>query len=509
MKKCFLYLLLIIIFQVKGMPDCFEIRGEGHSQEKFSSFINGEFDKLRSNKKGENLIDKIDAISKDLKITIKISNDSNELAQFSHGLNIDEFDEHGFPKKQTNLIIYVNPVIKDGGDTIVSFKGNKPQVMCRSSHIARTMNLGTENVVVSGMGYCPFYMVLAHELIHLLHFLETLQFQKTKEYSPDFIPYGKAISITTAEEYFSYIMDTDTKINELVSSNRETINEILSKSSEIYQQILSKIEISNIKQKNRLKGSIVNIPNQNLKANIDYGILLKIMFLKDTLEEFQETCTIYNIDIAEQIKKVDDLSEKIKSVVLIKEVIENTAVQNVPELEDTIKIYRIFNHDLWKAKRDLPWPNFEERRTVLGSRKDDISELEIKLSDGYPIRYFYDEKWGMLCEKKSIFDKILNSLGIKDYSYIDDNSYITGVNFSIEEDSLQYLPIDIRIMLGDRNLNQIKNITDIFGVGVLPREKRVPITPSPKKNLDQADNSDGHTPHGSDISSDSEKDKGF
>ncbi len=41
------------------------------------------------------------------------------------------------------------------------------------------------------------------------------------------------------------------------------------------------------------------------------------------------------------------------------------------------------------VKREIPWSNFEERRTVVGPDIDGISELSFRIKEGLPIRYIY------------------------------------------------------------------------------------------------------------------------
>jgi len=55
-----------------------------------------------------------------------------------------------------------------------------------------------------------------------------------------------------------------------------------------------------------------------------------------------------------------------------------------------------------KLRREIPWTNYEERRTVVGPDIDGISELSFRIVAGLPIRYLYQGPYNCFCEDADI-----------------------------------------------------------------------------------------------------------
>jgi hypothetical protein len=63
-------------------------------------------------------------------------------------------------------------------------------------------------------------------------------------------------------------------------------------------------------------------------------------------------------------------------------------------------------------KREIPWDNFEERRTVVGPDIDNISELSFRLAEGLPLRYIYQGPDNYFYEEPDILFAVVQSAGI-------------------------------------------------------------------------------------------------
>ncbi len=59
-------------------------------------------------------------------------------------------------------------------------------------------------------------------------------------------------------------------------------------------------------------------------------------------------------------------------------------LEELPECKEALSLIKKGLPD--EVQRNVPWENFEERRTVVGPDIDGISELSFRVAEGLPIR---------------------------------------------------------------------------------------------------------------------------
>ncbi len=146
-------------------------------------------------------------------ISLRIREHSEgSIACFAHNLTETDFDVSGFITddamskiKRDGLNIDIN--CKYAGDTrsFVLFNKNKEQELwCETSYCGNVVENKATGLILREIGVtlCPFYVILFHELLHLNHFLDTVDFPWSSD-SKDkgFIPYGKALSVQNINDY--------------------------------------------------------------------------------------------------------------------------------------------------------------------------------------------------------------------------------------------------------------------------------------------------------------------
>lgn len=203
-------------------------------KDRFTNFIRGEIEKILAIGDVSSTVGDINTALAEYGITLKIrEQNSGSLACFVHGLvEAEDFDEQGFLTnnalrkiKSSGLSIDVNCKYSMDTRSFVIFKANKQELWCETPYCGNVMYHETARVYLREIGVtlCPFFVILFHELLHLKHFLDTINFQLQKLADETFIPYGKAISIKGKDDYdnkltqeqrkaFGYIAEFDDDI---------------------------------------------------------------------------------------------------------------------------------------------------------------------------------------------------------------------------------------------------------------------------------------------------------
>ncbi len=500
MLKIFFYVLVFVIFRssiwcINILPESvFEIE---KSNTKFISFLEETLKDMGNNDECIKLINEISSMATKLNKKIKILEGGIDLATFNHGLEENEFDKFGFPKKDTELRIMIHPQISPKIPGIASAflsDSTNSKLLCMSSYVARKMNIPVQtsdnkrsalSVITCGYGYFPFYTILAHELVHLKNFLKTLCYQKNLLEQKNDLTYGQSISIKNIDSYISALLVNRLKDKEQDIKNIESFvisnSTICTNICEFYKTFAkdrpSARAISTIFQ------PFTSLHHNELHQILDYR-MLKAMCREDFFQQLIKKAK--NILRTEKEPDIELTKTDSTNISLILSDLEKQTKEMLPESTDFFVLDELcLNKEFIK----LPWPNFEERRTVLGYLDGDISEFSIKLKGNLPVRYFYDEMEGMLCLLESTFTKILkrNNISIDSYQFIDDLSYISGVSEEILEESLNLLPLVVRLavetedqLLRDedfrKNLKAKDKLRQYFSIDS-PTKEQIPITP--------------------------------
>ncbi|MBR1735359.1 MAG: hypothetical protein IJ730_08005 [Alphaproteobacteria bacterium] len=135
-------------------------------------------------------------------------------------------------------------------------------------------------------------------------------------------------------------------------------------------------------------------------------------------------------------------------------------IQDYNDLPDGLDLPELSEEHYFPIKalrREIPWTNYEERRTVIGPDIDNISELSFRVVAGLPIRYIYQGPGNCFCEMSSIIHKIVKQAFVE-YSIENIDKLISALipdgylkDYDHCEDISSYLPLKIRLALFDNN----------------------------------------------------------
>jgi len=387
------------------------------TSEKFRNFFNGEIAQLDDGKSGSRFIRELnDLMSKVVTLDVGIKNvticDTAGEASTAFTPNIDpsDYDVNGVPlfaklKQNGGLFLNINAAVSQLGDCHYINTPVQKGFFVRSSCLCKAKKLCSLDVVDVYPEYTPYFVVIAHELIHLKHFLETIVHYCYS--APQYVPLqgeGKAHSID--DEF------------------------------------------------------------------IGYGSALKIRSYED----------------------IETLSPNKKQAMgILHEALEKDELGKLCAQKSIKK----FKTHVMGLKRDLPWPDFEERRTVFGGINEKYSELSIRVEHGLPIRYPYTEVNSGFCELKEIICKIMqDSLPslFSDENAVDAYLSKLAPNYIISgtldsEIEWNWIPLKVRLALRYNNAllrnmpDTMKKIRDYFSIPENQSNDRlVPISPkSPLK----------------------------
>lgn len=305
-------------------------------QERFKNFVNGEISKICKFEQLASVIKSINETLTRYNISLKIKEQrSGNLACFVHNVEKMEFDKDGLLKQEAldkiranGLSINVNcKYSRDTGSFVVFDERGNQELWCETPYCGNVMTSTSGDVELREIGItlCPFYVVLFHELLHLKHFLDTVEFQISNKSDQKFIPYGKALSI----------------------ENRET-----------YKKLLTP-------EQQEAFGDIAEFDDDIFVEN-----------LKSDLETLVKNNSINPSWTPKVIKAT--LVEKLKTRLIVDEKNEILFCGNKVDLSI---IERLAAHP--------DWENLEEIRTVFGSKQDLITEGSIRDAIRLPPRGIY------------------------------------------------------------------------------------------------------------------------
>lgn len=159
------------------------------------------------------------------------------------------------------------------------------------------------------------------------------------------------------------------------------------------------------------------------------AITHELIHLKHFLETLTNDMVITHYGLAVSIKNYD--------------LLEKSSL-DLPIEANEMKVVR-------QLRRELPWVDFEERRTVLGPDIDNVSELTFRVNARFPIRYIYqgiDKFW---YELRRVVEVVLQDAQIDPKVLMANPEYLprtSGVlSPGIPEDSVMYLPLEIKLAL--------------------------------------------------------------
>lgn len=224
MKKMQLVILLLISSSVFTMDN--EVSKVNYTlvyssdkesrQGRFSEFVAKAINEIsRLGSDYTSVIENISRMLTEHQISLKIrEQNSGSLACFVHNLDEDtDFDGNGFLTpdamgkiKSEGLSIDINcQYARDTRSFVVFNKDGTQDLLCETPYCGNEMvNDETGRVLREiGVTLCPFYLILFHELLHLKHFLDTVDFQSSNLEEKAFIPYGKALLVKNKNSYDS------------------------------------------------------------------------------------------------------------------------------------------------------------------------------------------------------------------------------------------------------------------------------------------------------------------
>ena len=202
----------------------------------FKEFVRECIVEIDSKSTGQLLLNKISEHLKELpSIEIVINDVTGEgRTEFSHRLENRNFDQNGYPNVTLNqLTININ---LDDGITVCTGKGEAKK-FSSAECLGKTIQLGDTRVFQVANAYSPFYIVIAHELIHLKHFLEACS-KKTGS-----LAYGIAIKVDkyALVQNYQEIKELP-ELQELVLLNK-VLDEIYPDTSETKIKLKSKVKL--------------------------------------------------------------------------------------------------------------------------------------------------------------------------------------------------------------------------------------------------------------------------
>lgn len=306
-------------------------------QVRFSDFVNETIKELLKHiPDSAQIITRINEVLERYNIPFKIREQSRgSLACFAHDLAEVDFNDHGFLTKGAisrvetdGLSIDINCKYARDTRSFVIFNGGKEQELwCETPYCGNTMEYEGTGAVLREIGVtlCPFYVILFHELLHLKHFLDTVDFQLSGSKGDGFIPYGKALSVTSKDDYDS----------KLTPAQKSAFGDIAEFEDNIFVE--------------RLYNDLENIATSNdpstLRMDIVQESRAKMLkeegLMKDGTGEYLWKGKKVDLSIVKQLAAQPD------------------------------------------------WENLEEIRTVFGSKQDLISEDSVRETIGLPPRGIY------------------------------------------------------------------------------------------------------------------------
>lgn len=334
--------------------------------------------------------------------------------------------------------------------------------------------IASENVVIIYGTPSPFWLTIAHELIHLKHWLDekagraadtfdsafdqgmcTLSYSAAKANSPDLIinrfnrntniyrllalidnlwnSFNKTEEIQAKQDLIRFFAPFSENIDKI---SAETVRELTEKLMTEYEKSDKTIVFLSIldRLKKRFPSLVLETVCSSLESslregkNIDQRALI-ILELKRRLWEIFIT--------SESTKLFEGDSFSLKMVKLF------------PELFSSIKVGMI-----------SMWPELEERRTVLGPDIDNISEASIRRAANLPTRYIYQDKTEYIIEDLNILKDFMSMPG-------------GGIHPNMFPDSMSLIPLKFLFKIHGFKLKDIFNeagnlthIASIFGYRV-------------------------------------------
>jgi hypothetical protein len=139
-------------------------------------------------------------------------NDIGDIAAFNHGLEKTDFDEFGRPLTDKR-VFFVEVCLfagsSDSGVFTASLGEGKNVIMVQSSCVGRPKRFPNLDIDFHEIGtsLVPFYIIFAHELLHVEHFLSSLycRLYTKVETTGIFLGYGKAIAIESFNDVIKFV----------------------------------------------------------------------------------------------------------------------------------------------------------------------------------------------------------------------------------------------------------------------------------------------------------------
>lgn len=425
---------------------CFEnlttADGERMRTSLFAAFIKTQLQEICRTEVGQNLLKNIGLLLQNLsgnedvkrclgdrQIKVQFGESGSSFAEFIPGLTeVEDYDEQGYPKldvegaieKALTLKINLRCRRVPEADCAFFVKGGKTQCLYKSTYLGKMKEVEIGNaerrqrVSVSEIGtvYLPVYIVIAHELIHLKHYLATVKAKVYDEALAE-VPYGNARKQMGYKDLVNiYGIKND-------QGDPDELNSCRLKFVEEYPEFEEQVELEGIA---KLLRAMMNLDDQGARTESAVNERIK-GFIKNN--SFMTT-----LDTEQEVTNVRTRVDEWLSG---------------GERSDIKRVLRKFV----RLARASDWPSIEERRTVM---EENTLRVQAKL----PIRPLYEDlNHGVLYDFSTDTRK---RFGVS--SNFGQESYVTGVCEEMSED-LQYMPLPLRLhFCGDRLMKQRFGVDD-------------------------------------------------
>ena len=331
-----------------------------------------------------------------------------------------------------------------------------------------------ENVVMVYGTPSPFWLTIAHELIHLKHWLDekngrtvdtfdsafdrdmcTLSYSAAKANSPDLIinRFNRNTNIYRLLALIDDLWNSFNKTEEIQAKKdliklfapfSENIDKI---SAEIVRELTEKLMTEYEKSDKTIV--FLSILDRLKKRFPSLDLETVFSSLESSLREGKSTDQTALI-IVEIKRMLWEIFMTSKSTKLFEgDSFSLKMVKLFPELFGSIKVGMI-----------SMWPDLEERRTVLGPDIDNISEASIRIAANLPVRYIYQDKTEYIIEDLNILKDFMRVPGV-------------GIHPNMFPDSMSLIPLKFLFKIHRFKLKDIFNkagnlthIASIFGYRV-------------------------------------------
>ena len=313
----------------------------------------------------------------------------------------------------------------------------------------------------------PFWLTIAHELIHLKHWLDEKAGRTVLSFDAALHNDMKLISYTAAKE----------GITDLVMAE-------FNKCRNPYRMIALIDNLNSYFKKpeepDAIKGMIKCFANFEGKKEEELSELLE----KDRNQVFLtivaqlETSFAFTKELFVDLKK-DVLSGNIRDITLITakkllfSELVNSGLNYIEKYSYSERLIKMFPEIFFSVRAGMNsmWPELEERRTVFGPDIDDISEASIRMKAELPLRYLYQDRVEYFVESMRAFEKSVSEYLINPRKRLESSMLI--IRHNTFPTSMSLMPLVILHKIYGFNLKDILNdcgnlqpLAKIFGYRV-------------------------------------------